>query len=191
MTQNLDFLKAALGDELLAQVSEKLKGADNISLVNLSDGNYIPKAKFDEERQAGKAYKAQIEELNGKLGELQALAQDNESLKSQIQQLQDNLQKQGEEMQQQRLQYSIRDAVREKGARNAELVMRMIDPGKISEKNGQLLGLAEQIEALKKSDGYLFRTEQDQGGVDPHREPDGHNGTNFAVNEMIRRAAGR
>lgn len=191
--KNYDFLQPVLGDELFAQVSEKLNAAEGITLVNTADGSYVPKAKLDEERNVSKGYKTQIDELNGKLTQLQESANASEELKTQITQLQGDIAAKDAAMKQQQLQYTIKDAVRNSKAKNADIVLKMIDTEKITENNGQLFGLNEQIEALKKSDAYLFESESDDnGGVDTHHDPDGQKpGTNYTVNEMIRRAAGR
>ena len=190
---NLDFLKPALGDELFAQVSEKLADAKDITLVNTADGSFVPKSKLDSEREVSKGYKTQIDELNGKLTQLQEAANGSEALKQQITQLQSDIAARDAAMKQQQLQFSIKDAIRGSKAKDADVVMKMIDDKKITENNGQLYGLNEQLEALKKDYAYLFESEADpKGGVDPHQDPDGSKpGSNATVNEMIRKAAGR
>ena len=190
---NLDFLKPALGDELFEQVSAKLADAKDITLVNTADGSFVPKSKLDSEREVSKGYKTQIDQLNGELTKLKESATDAEALKSQITQLQSDIASRDAAMKQQQLQYTIKDAIRGSKAKNADVVLKMIDTQKITENNGQLFGLNEQHEALKKTDAYLFESETDpNGGVDPHKEPDGGKpGANYTVNEMIRKAAGR
>lgn len=190
---NFEFLQPVLGDELFAQFSEKMNDAKGITLVNTADGSYVPKAKLDEERDVSKGYKAQIAELNGKLTELQKAADGSEALKAQISQLQSDIAAKDTEMKKQQLQYTIKDAVRSSKARNPDVVLRMIDLNRITENNGQIYGLIEQLEALKKTDAYLFESESEpNGGVDPHRDPEGTKpGTNYTVNQMIRQAAGR
>ena len=58
---NYDYLKPILGDDLFGQFAEKMSSAEGVNLANIADGSYIPKAKFDEERNANKQYKTQIE----------------------------------------------------------------------------------------------------------------------------------
>lgn len=190
---NFDFLQPVLGDDLFAQFTEKMNEAKGITLVNTADGSYVPKAKLDEERTVSKGYKTQIDELNGKLTQLQEAANGSEALKTQITQLQSDIAAKDAAMKQQQLQYAIKDAARAAKAKNPDVVVRMIDLSKVTENNGQFYGLNEQFEALKTSDAYLFETEGDPaGGVDPHRDPDSNNkGANYNVNQMIRNAAGR
>jgi hypothetical protein len=193
MPNTFDFLKPALGDELFAQVEEKLASAKGITLVNTADGSYVPKAKLDEERNISKGYKTQIDELNGELTKLKESATDAEALKNQITQLQSDIASKDAAMKQQQLQYTIKDTIRGSKAKNVDIVLKMLDLSKITDSNGKLYGLDEQIDSLKKSDGYLFESEPDHsGGVDPHHDPEPDKpGSNQAVNDMIRQAAGR
>lgn len=190
---NIDFLKPVLGDDLFAQVSGKLESATGIMLANIGDGSYIPKEKLEEERTTSKGYKTQINELNNKLTQLQEAANGNADLKSQITQLQNDIAAKEAAMNKMVLEYRAKDAIRGRKAKNVDVVMKMIDFEKVKEKNGQLSGLDEQLEALMKSDAYLFEpVSEGNGGVDPHREPGSEpKPVNYTVNQMIRQAAGR
>lgn len=61
-------LEQILGDELYKQVTDKL-GDNKIAIV--SDGNWIPKDKFDNLNDEKKQYKEQVDTLNVELGKLQ------------------------------------------------------------------------------------------------------------------------
>ena len=97
-------------------------------------------------------------------------------------------------MQKQMLEYRIKDSIRGSKAKNADVVLRMVDQSKVSIDGENLLGLSEQLEALKKSDAYLFEDAPGaNGGVDPHQNPSGSGAANnnWSVNQAIRAAAGR
>lgn len=190
---NYDYLKPILGDDLFGQFAEKMNGAEGVNLANIADGNYIPKAKFDEQRNTSKNYKTQIEQLNSKLTALQEAANGNEALKGQIAQLQQDIASRDAAMKQRQLEFAIKNAVRDSKARNADVVAKMIDASKITQNNGSIYGLDQQIKALKQSDAYLFEEEYgSNGGVDPHQNPDGGKPTlNATLNDLIRKAAGR
>lgn len=51
--------------------------------------------------------------------------------------------------------------------KNAKAVSALLDQEKIIFKDGELSGAKEQIEALQKSDGYLFELGSRQSGYDP------------------------
>lgn len=189
----MEFLKQALGEELFAQVAAKLEGNDGIRLANLADGSVIPKDRFEAERAAGKQLKAQIAELTAKLGEMQTAADGADALKAKIAELTADIGKRDAEMARQALEYKVRDAVRGSKAKNADIVMRMIDMTKVAQDGENLIGLTDQLEALRKSDGYLFDGQPAQsGGVDPHTEPvAGETNGNALINSAIRAAVGR
>lgn len=188
---DMDFLKDALGDDLFAQVSEKLNGNESIRLANVANGSYIPKDKYDLERQNVRAQKQQIDELNTKLTELTQKAELSETLRGQLAAMQQTIAQNEAQMQAQRMEYAVRDLVRGSGARNSDIVYRMLDTSKITEHEGKYVGVDEQIEALKKSDPYLFGIETPpRAGADPMREPTGSPSVNAQINQAIRQAAG-
>lgn len=188
-----DFLKPVLGDELYSQFDEKMAAAEGIVLANVHDGSFIPKAKFDEVNNSNKGYRTQIDDLNARLNTLSENAKDNEALRGEITQLRQSIADKDKERDALRREYQIRDVARTFKARNVDVVMKMIDNSKITENNGQLYGVNEQFEAIKKSDPYLFDDDQPaSGGIDPHQEPNGAKaGSNDSFNQMIRRATGR
>lgn len=189
----MDFLKEILGEELFNQVAEKLKDNDKVRIVNGADGSWIPKDKFDNERETVKTLKKQIADLNTSISDMQAKATDADTIKGQLSQLQADMAKKDEQMKALALGYKVKDAVRAAKAKNADIVMKMIDTGKITEDGDNLLGLSDQIEALKKSDGYLFEgTPAPSGGVDPHTGGNNPNpaSENYTMNNAIRAMAG-
>lgn len=92
-------------------------------------------------------------------------------------------------------QYRIMDELRNRKARNAEVVWKMLDVDKITEKeDGQYEGLSEQLDALQKSDAYLFDTNTGaQRGGSPGAQDIGGGGVdpNTAMNDAIRALSGR
>ena len=51
--------------------------------------------------------------------------------------------------------------------KNAKAVLALLDQDKIVYKDGELSGVKEQIESLKKSDAYLFDLGTKQGNYNP------------------------
>lgn len=54
------------------------------------------------------------------------------------------------------LDYAIRTALTEAKAKNPEKLAKLIDRDGLKMVDGKLVGLDEQLKALKESDGYLF-----------------------------------
>lgn len=189
----MEFLKDVLGEELFGQVSEKLSGAEGVRIANVADGSYIPKEKYDTERGAVRTLKSNIEELKAKIAEMQTATADADGLRSKLAQLQADMASKDAAMKAQELKYLVKGGISKSKARNADIVSRMIDMSKISLDGENLIGLTDQIEALKKSDPYLFEDEPSaNGGFDPHQNVGGFvGGTNASVNAAIRQLAGR
>lgn len=123
---DLDFLKDALGDDLFAQVAAKLEGNEGIRLANVANGSYIPKDKYDLERQNVRTQRQQIDELNGKITELTQKAEVSEALRGQLAAMQQAINESNAKMAAQRKEYAVRDIVRGSGARNADVVYTVL-----------------------------------------------------------------
>lgn len=193
---NLDFLKPALGDELFAQVATALKNS-GLNIVNIADGSYIPKAKFDEQLEKVKALQQTVAERDAAIKQEQAKNGTVDALQSKVDQLTKDLAERDATIQSKNLEYRIKDELRGMKVRNADVVLPLLQRDKITEKDGKLEGLSEQVEALKKSDAYLFDTENrgNRGGFGGHQDTgdDGSGGENpnAAMNHALRAMAGR
>lgn len=228
-------LKATLGDDLYAQVTEKVSGVENLRLINTADGKWIPKSRFDAERQtskdlqsqiddlnkqiadsakaaetAGASYKAQIEkleksveesktkitELTGGISERDAkigsLTEDLTSRDGTINGLNQNIAERDATISGMRREAQIRRELSKFSPRDPDIVYKLIDQSKIGEEGGNLTGLTEQIDSLKKEQAYLFgKPYSHKGGFDdkPTETPK-HTG-NADINNAIRSAFGR
>ena len=239
---NLEFLKPVLGEQVYTSFLEKMSDAQGITLVNATDGSYVPKAKFDTELAAKKQYLSQVEALSkekasldaevsslrnqleeaSQLGarrdkDVQKSAETIAKLQSEVKQLNGDLEVRTREAKEAgtfkgeidrlngviaerdraietiRKQGRLAVMLREAGARNPDVLMRMIDLDKVSEHEGKVTGLDEQLKALKTSDPYLFTDRPaPRGGVDsiPAKPVSGEDALSRQVNLEIRRAAG-
>lgn len=190
---SFDFLKPILGDELYAQFCDKMSGAQGINLVNVADGSYIPKAKFDDEHTKVKNLNQQLTDVNAKLAAAQQQNGDTASLNDRITQLTADLAARDSQLSEQKLAYMAMDALRDRRARNPKAVLSMLDMSKVTEKDGKLDGLDDQLDALQKSDGYMFENAPGANGGFG-----GNSGSNFGnlnpnqqINDAIRSASGR
>ena len=91
-------------------------------------------------------------------------------------------------------QYRIKDEVRGRRAKNVDVVMKMLDIDKITEdEEGNMTGLGEQLDALVKSDAYLFDDSPSgqRGGFSGNPDIGGDSkSANDAVNKAIRALSG-
>jgi hypothetical protein len=122
--------------------------------------HFIPKDKYNEVAEAKKKLEADIDERDKQLEQLKNAAGNSEELKAQIEQLQAENQKAAEEWQakmaQMQLDFAIERALTAAKAKNAKAVKALLDMEKVKLDGEQLLGLDDQLKAIKESDPYLF-----------------------------------
>ena len=142
-----------------------------------------------------KALQEKVEKLTADLESHREKIKENTALHDQIAQLNEAIASRDKTIDGIHKSTKIVSQLRSAGARNPEALVRMIDLDKITEEDGKMTGLDDQITALKSSDPYMFNgTPAPRGGVDgganlPHdMSPED---VNRSVNDEIRRAAGR
>ena len=126
---------------------------------------YVPKARFDEVNEAKKNAEALVKERDTQIETLKTANADNENLKKQIAELQESNQKavaeKEAEIKKIRIDNAVKSALTTAGAKNAKAVLPFLklDDAEI-DNDGNVKGLNEQIEALKKAEdsSFLFET---------------------------------
>ena len=150
-----EFVKLGIDEETAkkceAASQEELKG-------------YIPKARFDEVNNEKKKLELDVRDRDGQLETLKNSTGDVEAMKQQIESLQaDNKAKDeahAAEIKQLKIDNAIEAALTGAKAKSnaaAKALLKDLDKAELAE-DGTIKGLAEQIEALQKSDSYLFET---------------------------------
>lgn len=129
---------------------------------------YIPKTRFDEVNEAKKNAEALVKERDKQLEEVKKSTGDNEELKKQIEALQEankTAKAQYEaDIKQMQVTNAVQSALKDAGAKNVTAIMALLtglDKAELGE-DGSVKGLAEQIQALQKSDSYLFNIQEPQ-----------------------------
>lgn len=106
----------------------------------------------------------QVVDRDSQLDDLHKNAGENDDLKATIKRLQDDNKaaeaKYKNDLAAKEKGFKIESALRDAKAKNVKAVLSLIDTEKVNvQKDGTLDGLTDQIEAVKKSDSYLFDTE--------------------------------
>lgn len=116
----------------------------------------------------------QIKDRDEQLTGLQEKAKDSKELTEEIDRLkqvnQDTKDDYQERMNKQAKDFAIENALRDAKAKNPKLAKGALDLDTISFKEGKLIGIDEQLKAVKESDSYLFDEEKPPGlkGRQPH-----------------------
>lgn len=146
-------------DDLATKIAEQ--SADELK-------GYIPKTRFDEVNEAKKNAEALVKERDKQLEDVKKSTGDNEELKNQITQLQAenkaSKEKYEADIKKMQIDNAVASALKDAGAKNVTALTALLkdmDKAELDD-NGSVKGLAEQIQALQKSDSYLFDIESKQ-----------------------------
>lgn len=157
-----EFVKLGIDEETAkkceAASQEELKG-------------FIPKARFDEVNTAKNTAEALVKERDGQLETLKNSTGDVEAMKQQIADLQkankDAADAHAAEIKQLKIDSAVDAALGNAKAKNKTAVkalLKDLDKAELAD-DGTIKGLAEQIEALQKSDSYLFDAKESKTQV--------------------------
>jgi len=193
---NLDFLKPVLGDELFAQFAAAVKPS-GMNLVNIADGSYIPKAKFDEKIAAVNQLTTDLANAQAQIQAEQAKNATVNELQAKVDQLTQDVAARDQQLHAQSLDYTIKDALRAAKARNVDVVIPLLKREDITVKDGKLEGFDAQLTTIKQSYPYLFESDNpgsQRGGYSGQQDIIGgasSDSTNAAMNNALRSMAGR
>lgn len=129
------------------------------------DGNFVTKARFNEVNEENKTLKKSVSDRDKQLEDLKKSSSDNAALQQQISDLQkanaDQQKAHETELNQLKLDNAVEVALSGAKAKSSKAVKAMLDMAKVKlGEDGKLSGFDEQIEALKKSDGWMFDADQ-------------------------------
>jgi hypothetical protein len=161
---SMDKLKALFGSDALTfeQLEEKLKDNKEIKLANLASGQYIDKKKFDDKVSELTAANTTIEGLKTTVSKFDGV--DIDKLKKDAA---DWETKYNTDIEAARVDALLTETLIDAKARNPRMLKKMLDMSVIKRDGEKLLGVTEQIDALKKSDAYAFDIEEEnpKGGA--------------------------
>ena len=147
---------------------------DVLNAINDSEGDKVPRTRLNAKIQEVKDLEAELQNRNQQLDDLSKKASGSDDLANEIQALKDANAKQQTEyegkLQQQAFDIKLSDALREAKVRNPKAVKALLDADAIKLDGDKLLGLDDQLGALKESDAYLFASDEKPalGGRTPH-----------------------
>lgn len=170
-------LKELLGEELYNKVKEKLGDKK----IMIDDGNFIPKARFDEVNEQKNEYKKMVDERDKQLEQLKEKAKGHDELTAKLTELEAQNKQTKEEyeskMAELKKNTAIDLALAKQKAKNVKAVKALLDMEKVSLDGDNIIGLEEQLKALKESDPYLFGDAKPKvgDGSNPPPTGDGNN----------------
>lgn len=173
-------LKELLGEELHKQLTEKLGDKHKVAVV--SDGNWLPKDKFNEVNEAKKQLETDLKGRDNQLEQLKKDAGDSKELQDKIAELETANKKTSDDYDAKIKDISITTAIEKalvsSNAKFPDLLVGKIDKTKIEVlQDGTVKGLEDQLKPLKESYKDLFGEEKmsganPNGGGNPDPDPD-------------------
>lgn len=167
----MDFLKALFGDsaltfdQLASAIQEHNGKAENkekqIKIGNIGDGSYVSSEKFKGKETELAAANTTIKNLRDEIKKWDGV--DVDTLKTAVA---DWETKYNQDTAKIRTDSAIEIALVRAKAKNPKSVRALLDKDKIKLDGEKVLGLDDQLEALKKSDAYLFDVDA-PAGTDP------------------------
>ncbi len=147
-----EFVKIGVSEELAA-------ACEKASLEELKD--FVPRMRMNEVSEENKTSKQTVSDRDKQLEALKKSSGDSAELKKQIEALQEQNKTEKaaheKEMARLKLDNAVETALTAAGAKNSKALRALLDHEKIKlDDSGKLSGLSEQLEAVRKTDGYLF-----------------------------------
>ena len=125
------------------------------------DGNYVPKATFESERENSKTLKEQIAERDKQITELGKFKGTAEELQTKVTELETKNSEQKTQFEKELKEREDKALLQSKISplvNDVSDIIPKLDMEKLVIKDGTVTGLDEQLEALKKSNPYYFKT---------------------------------
>lgn len=178
----MEFLKEVFGEEALTfeQLTEKLKDNKDIKLGNLASGEYVAKKKYDDISEELTTAKNTITGLKDTVAKFDGV--DVEALKQKATELEE---KYNTDISSLKLESALSIALLEAKAKDPKLAKAALDTSIIKLDGENLIGLSEQLTALKESHGYLFEEENTNPGNNTATVTTGSNHNNNNSNSSF------
>lgn len=189
-----DFLQGVDNADAVAKIiSDNLKDAKCKLFIDDGEKNiFVPKSRLDAKIGELNTATQTITTLNASIKTLEAQVKDDDKAKETIQSLQTDLDNYKKALKDSQIDSALQLCAVENKAHDAKDLKGFLDMGKISiGENGEVIGIKEQVENLKKEKAYLFEASepepQQQGGKNPFNGTGvpGKQASGFVFNSQI------
>jgi hypothetical protein len=152
-------LREIIGEEAFKTLPEDTRNKyKETDFVNSAD--YVPKERFSQVTTEKNDYKQQLADRDKQLTDLQGKVKDNETLTQEIEKLKASNSTTATEYEKklQQIQYDVAlsNALKDSKAKDVNLIKALLDKDKLKVNGEEVVGLKEQLEAIKKDKDYLF-----------------------------------
>lgn len=195
----MEFLKEILGEELYAQIAEKLNAYNGdeankdkqIKLANLGSGEYVGKGKYDALQAQLDGKTTELDTANGLIADLKKGTKGNEELQGKITTYEGQIQQLQEQLQDTKIKSAIKVALLSEKALDVDyltykLETKLKEDGKTLELDDadNIKGWNDLLSGLKTQ----FPTQFEAGSkkkIDPNKLPDDQGGGDTITKESL------
>lgn len=180
----MDFLKEILGEELYAQVAEKINAHNGneankdkqIKVANLGGGEYVGKAKHEALQALFNGKVTELETANNLIADLKKSAKGDEALQGKVTAYESQVAQLQEQLKQTQIDSGLKIALLEAGASDIDYLNFKAKSGdkplELTE-DGKIKGVDDLISGLKTQFPNQFKKADDGFKVDPNPLPKG------------------
>lgn len=184
----MDFLKEILGEELFAQLTEKLNAHNGneankdkqVKLGNLASGEYVGKGKFDALNELLTGKQTELDTANGLIEQLKKGTKGNEELQGKITQYESTVADLQAQLQETKIKSAIKVALLSEKAVDVDYLTFKLNE-KLKEKdesleldeNENIKGWDDKLSGLKTQFPTMFETASGNKNVLENRLPEG------------------
>lgn len=149
-------------DNLLDAISSKIPADKKLHV--LEDGQFVPMTRFNEVNEQKNTYKKQIDDLTSQVAQLGQFKGTADELQKKLQEVQTSyeakLVEQEKTFNQKRLNNEIDTVITLNKGRNSTAIKALFNMEAIKLDGDKVVGVSDQLEAIKKENPYLFDSEQ-------------------------------
>ena len=193
----MDFLKEILGDELFAQLAEKVNAhngneankSNQIKIGNLGGGDYVSKAKHDALQALLDGKSAELDTANGLIAEFKKSEKGNEALQGKITAYETQISQLQAQLAQTQLDGEIKVALLEAKATDVPyLTFKLKEKGDKLEigEDGKIKGIDDMIAGLKTQFPGQFEKAGKTTTIEPNPLPQQDGGGTMTRSEFLR-----
>ena len=190
----MDFLKTILGDELYAQVEEKINAhngndankENSIKLANLSEGKYTSVDKYNALEGEKNGIQSKLTEAEQLIADLKKSNKGDETLQQKVTEYEGKITNLEAQLQQTKIEGAIQLAIRDaKGLDPDYLTFKLKEMGEISlDEDGKIKSIDEKISTLKTQ----FPTQFEAGTtkVVPNKLPTNETQSGYTKSDILK-----
>jgi len=199
---DMEFLKAILGEELYAQVAEKINAHNGneanreqqVKLANLGGGEYVGKGKYDALNELLTGKQTELDTANGLIADLKKASKGNEDMQGKISSYETQVQQLQAQLQETKVKSALKVALLSEKALDIDYLTfkvneKLKEQGKSLEldENDNIKGWDDIRDGLKTQFPKQFESAKGSGKVEAFQLPESDQKVTMTRSDLMRK----